>query len=185
MTTRSICFLLAVGVLPLIVWSCVDVPTGGQAPPNYHALARFVNATADGAGGSVTVDGTPVATLGFGAGSVYVDVLAGGRNIGFGSSVQGVSFRSQSQNTVVIYGLAGSNHFLNGDEGYSFKNNGKGDPAIAQVRFMNVARGSAPEISFFDSSATGPSIRSGVAYGSSSAYTDVGAGTHTVYAVSN
>ena len=185
MTTRSICFLLAVGVLTLIVWSCVDVPTGGQSPPDYHALARFIDAAADGAGGPVTVDGTPVTTLVFAAGSVYIDVPAGGRDIGFGSTVQKVNLRSNSQNTVVVFGLTGSNRFTAADEGYSFKNNGGGDPALAQVKFIHAAFVSAPQISFFDSAATGTAIKTGVGYGTSSGYANLSAGTHTIYVVSN
>lgn len=185
MITRSICFLLIAGVLAIIISSCVDTPSGGQAPPDYHALARFVNVTADGTGGAVTVDGNQVANLSFGSSSAYVDVLAGGRSLGFATAVQQVNFRSNSQNTVLVYALPGSSRFLNVDEGYSFVNNGGGNPALTQVKFVHVATGSAPAISFFDSSVTGSLLTADVAYSSSSGYVNLSAGGHQVYVVSN
>src|ERR1700690_495749 len=103
MIPRSICFILIGGVLALLVSGCVDTPSSGQAPPDYHALARFVDVTADGTGGAVTVDGSQVANLSFGASSGYIDFPAGGRNVGFISTIQKVNLRPQTQNTVFIY----------------------------------------------------------------------------------
>src|ERR1051326_7165485 len=185
MTTRSICFLLIIGILAFAVSSCVDTPSSGQATPDYHALARIVDVTADQTGGAVTIDGNQVANLSFGASSAYIDILAGGRDLGFGSTVQHVNFRSNSQNTVLLYALTGSNKFLAVDEGYSFTNNGGGDPALTQVKFVHVATGSAPAISFYDSSASGTPLAADVGYPTSTGYVNLTAGSHQVYAVSN
>ena len=185
MTTRSICFLLTIGILAFAVSSCVDTPSSGQATPDYHALARIVDVTADQTGGAVTIDGNQVANLSFGASSAYIDILAGGRDLGFGSTVQHVNFRSNSQNTVLLYALTGSNKFLAVDEGYSFTNNGGGDPALTQVKFVHVATGSAPSISFYDSSASGTPLAADVGYPTSTGYVNLTAGSHQVYAVSN
>ncbi len=185
MITKSVCSLLMIGALALISSSCVDTPSTGPAPPDYHALARFVNVSGDGTGGPVTVDGNAVTDLSFGSSSAYLDVLAGGRNLGFSSSVGKVNFRSNSQNTVLIHGLPGSNRFLNVDEGYSFTNNGGGNASLAQVKFIHVGFLSAPTISFLDSSETGSPLGSDVAYGTSSGYVNLAAGAHEVFAVSN
>jgi CHRD domain-containing protein len=185
MTTRSICFILMIGALASLVPGCVDTPSGGQAVPDYHALARIVDATADQSGGAVTIDGNQVANLSFGASSSYLDILAGGRDMGFGSTVQHVNFRSNSQNTVLLYSTSTSPRFLAVEEGYSFKNNGGGDPSLAQVKFVHVATGSAPTISFFDSSASGTPLAADVGYPTSGGYVNLTAGAHQVYAVSN
>jgi hypothetical protein len=185
MTTRSICFILMIGVVSFVVSSCVDTPSSGQATPDYHALARIVDATADQGGGAVTIDGNQAANLSYGASSAYLDILAGGRNFGFGATVQHVNFRSNSQNTVFLYAMSGSARFLNVDEGYSFTNNGGGDPSLTEVKFVHVATGSAPSISFYDSSAIGTPLAADVAYPTSTGYVNLTAGAHQVYAVSN
>lgn len=185
MINKSVCSLLMIGALALISSSCVDTPSTGPAPPNYHALARFVNVAGDGTGGSVSVDGSPVTDLSFGSSSAYLDVLAGGRNLGFSGDVEKVNFRSNSQNTVLIHGLPGASRFLNVDEGYSFANNGSGNASLAQVKFVHVGYLSAPTISFLDGSETGTAIAPDVAYSTSTGYVNLSAGSHQVYVVSN
>ena len=38
----TLCLLVA-GCVSLVLWSCVDVPSGGDAPKDYHSLVRFFN----------------------------------------------------------------------------------------------------------------------------------------------
>ena len=158
---HSLC-ILAIGGVLLISWSCVDTPSQGQLPPDYRALARFVNAASDAPSGDVTIDGTTVGNISFGQATDYIDIPAGGRSAGFAAATQAITFRSNSQNTVVIFPLTGSNRFLNLDEGYSFTNNSSGQAGIAQVMFIHVAKGSAPAVSFKDTLATGPILEGDV-----------------------
>ncbi len=167
----------------VVIWGCVDVPNEGQAPPNYHALARFVNAAPDAAGGPVTVDGAQLTTLSFGDASGYYDVLAGGRQASFASINQNINLRSNSQNTVLIYALTSGNRFLVLDEGYNFTNNGI--PGVALVRFVNAAQGSSPAVSFHDSTATGTLLRDGVSYITVDPYTSLTPGSHSIVVVSD
>ncbi len=184
MVALRVSFLIILGGLCFASWSCVDVPTSGQLPPDYHALARFVNLATDAAGGAVTVDGTTAGTLNFGDNTDYIDFLAGGRSMGFAGDQQSVDLRSNSQNTVIVMALAGGNRFLKLDEGYSFANNFQGAGGTGQVMFVHVGQGSAPTISFRDSAALGPDLKADVPYAKAVGYTDVPAGTHTIYAVS-
>ncbi|MBI1804348.1 MAG: CHRD domain-containing protein [Ignavibacteriae bacterium] len=181
---HTIC-LLAVGGVSLIFWSCVDTPSQGQLPPDYRALTRFVHVATDAASGQVTVDGNAVGTLSFGEATGYLDLPAGGREFGFASATKTVPLRSNSQNTILIYPLTGTDRFLSMDEGYSFTNNSNGQAGIAQIRFMHVAKGSAPAVSFKDSSATGTVLKGAVPFATGQGYTNVSAGTHAVYVTSD
>lgn len=184
MVALRVSFLIILGGLCLASWSCVDVPSSGQLPPDYHALARFVNVATDAAGGPVTVDATTATTLNFGDNSDYIDFLAGGRNMGFSGDVQSIDLRSNSQNTILVMALTGGNRFLKLDEGYSFSNNFQGATGTGQVMFVHVGQGSAPTIAFRDSAANGPDLQAAVPYAKAVSFTDVPAGVHTVYAVS-
>ncbi len=181
-STSTVVFFL-LGVVVILLWGCVDVPTEGQAPPDYHALARFVNAATDAAAGPVSVDGAQVTSLSFGDASSYFDFQAGGRNADFASLTQKITLRSQSQNTVIIYALTSGNRFLVLDEGYNFVNNGIS--GVTRVRFVHAGQGSAPTIYFLDSSATGTPLATGVPYITAQDYTSLTPGAHTIYAVSD
>jgi hypothetical protein len=183
MRIQTFLSLILIVTLFIIGWGCVDVPSEGQLPPDYHALARFINVATDAPAGPVTVDGSSVGTLTFGAASSYIDYPAGGRKAVFASVSQTVDLRSQSQNSVLVIPLSNGSRFLVLDEGYNFVNNGK--PGVASVRFVNVAQGSAPELSFADDSATGTTLKDAVGYLAAQQYTDISPGAHTIFVVSN
>jgi hypothetical protein len=185
MKAIKISLLLIVGILSLVVWSCVDVPTEGALPPDYHALARYVHVATDAGTGSVTVDGASVGSLSFGQSTEYLDLLAGGRNLDFASTTQKVVFRSKSQNTVLVYALSGSNRFLKLDEGYYDKNPFAGGANNAQIQFVHVGQGSFPTLEFREDSKSGAILQSDVPYATGTAYANVDAGSHTIYVVSN
>lgn len=172
-------------ILALGVWSCVDVPSSGELPPNYKSTVRFIHVATDAGAGRVAVDGVPKSeSLNFGQASQYFnDILAGGRLLKFGTDTSGqnVTFVSNGQHTVLVVARFGDRRFLNLNEGYNFRNNAP--TGVAQVRFVNAAQGSS-SISFRDSSVLGRELTVS-AFLSESGYTNVTPGNHTIYAISN
>jgi hypothetical protein len=183
MRIQTFLSLILIVILFIIGWGCVDVPSQGQLPPDYHALARFINVATDAAPGPVTIDGSLVGSPAFGVATSYIDFPAGGRKAVFASVSQTVDLRSQSQNSVLVIPLSNGDRFLVLDEGYNFTNNGK--PGVASVRFVNAAQGSAPQLTFTDSSLTGAELKSGVGYLAVQPYTDLPPGGHMIYVLSN
>ncbi len=183
---------LALGLLLLVgVWgACVDIPSGPgtDVALNFRSLVRFLHAVAGAPAGDVKVDGATVANVSFGNPSAYIDIASGSRSVAFGSNAaQTISFASEQQSTLVIYGPNGS-LLLNLNEGYSNKNNAfRNKP---NIRFINVATGGAASVVFRRDSARlntqVPNTLKTAGYGSAAAYdTSQPAGSMTVYAISN
>ncbi len=183
---------LALGLLLLVgVWgACVDIPSGPgtDVTLNFRSLVRFLHAVAGAAAGDVKVDGATVANVSFGTPSAYVDVASGSRQVAFGSnSAQTITFASEHQSTLVIYGPNGS-LLLNLNEGYSNKNNAfRNKP---NIRFINVATGGAASVVFRkDSVRLNTQVSNNLktaGYGSAAAYdTSQPAGQMTVFAISS
>jgi hypothetical protein len=184
MTQRFILYFFISLFLALVVWSCVDIPSSGELPPDYKATVRFINVATDVGAGVVRIDGVAKgSSLSLrDASPYYSDVAAGGRKLRFGSDtlVQNVRFLSNEQHTVLIVPLSGTTRFLNLDEGYNFRNNAKA--GVAQVRFINAAQGSS-SVSFRDSAASGNELAAR-GYVIDGGYTDVRPGNHNIYAIS-
>ena len=113
MVVKTLSYSLVIGGFSLFILSCVDVPSSGDQPQDYHASARFIHVATDVGSGNVAVDGSQVGSLTFGQATEYLDFQAGGRDCGFSGTTQKVTFRPNSQNTVLIYSLTGSKRFLN------------------------------------------------------------------------
>jgi len=183
---------LALGLLLLVgVWgACVDIPSGPgtDVTLNFRSLVRFLHAVAGGAAGDVKVDGATVANVSFGNPSAYIDIASGSRSVAFGSNpAQTISFTSEHQSTVVIYGPNGS-LLLNLNEGYSNKNNAYRNKP--NIRFINVATGGAASVVFRRDSVrlntqVSNTLRT-ASYGTAAGYdTTQPAGPTAIYAISN
>jgi len=151
MRFNKLFFTVALLATIAIYYGCVDIPTDpvSNTNPNFRSLARFVHAAPGLAAANVTVDGATLSTaLALGVGTTYMDIASGSRTVGFGSTASSVAFSSEHQSTVVIYTEAGSAtpSFLNVDEGMSAKNYANPDSAV--IKFVNIAQGSAANLTF-------------------------------------
>jgi hypothetical protein len=187
MKDHRIAFLIIIGVLPFILWSCVDVNNANiPSNINYHSLARFVNLSGDNpAAGAITVDNSPVGTVTFGNTTAYINLLAGSRRLGYSGTTQLVNFNTDDQYTVIVHSLNGAGRFLILDEGYSFKNNSIGKPDTTQIRFVNSAVGFAPTLIFKQDSLTGSTVADAVPFGKGPDYTILTSGKYIFFVISN
>lgn len=166
-----------------ILWNCVDVSEPTISTQNYRSLVRFVHVAGDApASGPVTVDGASVGSIAFGQSTAYLDLPSGSRSLSFAGTPQNVAFNTDDQATVLVHSLDGSNRFLYLLEGDKSKNNGI--PGVAKVKFVNVAKGSAANISFREGSATGTNLAASVGFVSAPTYSQVTPGSHTIYVAS-
>ncbi|MBI4536150.1 MAG: DUF4397 domain-containing protein, partial [Ignavibacteriae bacterium] len=171
-----------------VVGACVDIPSGPgtNVNPDFRSQVRFIHAIPGGAAGDVVVDGAVVAAgLAFGANTTYYNLAAGSRNIAFGGGgAQTISLGSEQQSTLVIYATAtaGGIGYINLIEGHQDKNNGKAGKA--KVKFVNVAQGSAENLTFRSDSVTGPSVSGDVGFGASLQYIEFEPGSYTFVVVS-
>ncbi len=179
---------LALGLLLLVgVWgACVDIPSGPgtDVTLNFRSLVRFLHAVAGAPAGDVKVDGATVANVSFGNPSAYIDIASGSRQIAFGSAAaQTISFGSEQQSTLVIYG--DGSLLLNLVEGHKDKNNN--NDTTAMVRFVNVASGAASNVAFRRDTArllASNTLRN-AAYGTANAYQLLTPGSVRLFAVSS
>jgi len=182
---------LAVGLFLTIAMNsgCVDVPSepSTNKNPDFRSQARFVHGAPSVSSGNVTVDGATVSPpLAFKAATSYMDIASGSRAIVFGSNAaQTVSFGSEQQSTVVIYTESGSSvpAFLNLAEGHKDKNYGV--PGKALVKFVNVAQGSAANLTFRLDSVSAANVSDGVSFKSNPGYKTITPGSHAVYTLSD
>jgi hypothetical protein len=179
---------LPVGLLLFgVLWAaCVDVPSdpGTNVNPDYRSLVRFVHAVPGGTSGDIKVDGSVVATLSPGTPTQYLNEPSGVRSVSFAAgTAQTLTLTSEEQSTVLVYSTVTGIGFLNLQEGRWDKNNGVAN--VAKVHFINVAQGSAPNISFHDNTFDGTELSANVVFASTPPYDSVSAGQHTVVVVSN
>jgi len=171
--------LLAIGVL----WgACVDVPDGPatNTNPDFHSQVRFFHAMPAGAAGNVIVDGSSLGNIGFLTATPYNDVLAGSRSVAFGTaSAETLSIGSEEQSTLFIYSSGGNLTYLNAVEGHMNKNNGK--VGVAKVKFLNLADGSASNVTFHLDDVSDPDAEvASSGFGAGTNYTEIDAGTSSV-----
>ena len=180
---------LPIGLLLVgLMWgSCVDIPSdpGTNVNPDFRSMVRFVHSVPGGPAGNITVDAASVATgVAFPSATPYLDIASGSRSIAFGATAaQTVTFGSEQQSTVLIYSIGTGVAYLNLPEGHKDKNNGLAN--VALVRFVNVAQGSAANISFKQDSVKGADLSANLAFATVPGYTSVAPGAVPVYAVSN
>lgn len=188
MTHRTINILISTLVVgtSCLGLRCVNVDDPAYPKvPDFRASARFVHVATDApAAGAVTVDGAVVGTIAFGQATPYMNFPAGTRNIGFAGITQPVLLNTDFEGTILIHALSRGNRFVYLHEGPRIGS--KNNPDTVLIRFVNAALGSAPNISFVkDDSATGASLSSDVAFGSSPSYRRLAPGNYTIFGVSN
>jgi hypothetical protein len=180
---------LPIGLLFVgLMWgSCVDIPSdpGTNVNPNFRSMVRFIHAVPGGPTGNITVDAASVATgVAFPSATPYLDIASGSRSVAFGSTAaQTVNFASEQQSTALIYSTGTGVAYLNLPEGHKDKNNGA--PGVALVRFVNVAQGSAANISLTRDSVKGAPLSASLGFGKVLGYTSIAPGAIPIYAVSN
>ena len=180
---------LAVGLLTIAFYvGCVDIPTDpvSNTKPDFKSMVRFVNAVPGQAAANLTVDGSTFITgLAVGADLPYMEVPSGSRTVGFGAASGTVALASEHQSTVVIYQetAGGPLSFINVDEGLSAKNYSVADSAV--MKFVNLAQGSAANLTFRLDSVTAGNTASGVGFKNSSARTGVKPGSHSIFGISD
>jgi len=171
--------LLAIGVL----WgACVDVPSGPATTtnPDFRSQVRFVHAASGIAANNVTIDGPSVGNIGFLAATPYIDVASGSRALGFATLAQAFQFTSEQQSTILFYNSGATLSVMSLLEGHKDKNNGHA--GAAKIRLINVAEGSAANVSVYRN--VGGAALGTTGFGATPAYTNITPGTFTMYAQS-
>ena len=164
-------------VLVLSVWliSCVDVPSTGPPTPEFNASFRFINAAEDLGDVGISVDGTTVATVSFGAETPTHDTYpAGSRQVSLSNGdTFPVAMTTDQRGTVLLLPLTGTiREFIKLIEGGIFDQ----PVTTTAIRIVHAS----PDAGDVEFTLTGADTISGTAsYRSVSAYSAVPAGDYT------